>query len=345
MDAQSGRILAQKNLHKRMQPASLTKMMTMYVISQALQSGRIHLNDTVTISEKAWRTGGSRMFVKVGSQVKVSQLIKGIIVDSGNDACTAMAEYLAGNEDLFASLMNQAAQQLGMKETHYVDSTGLPKPEHYSTPYDMAILARALITHFPEYYDWYKQKWFKYNGIRQPNRNRLLWRDTAYDGIKTGHTKSAGFCLVSSGMRDGMRLISVVMGAPTDAARANDSQALLEYGFRFYETHKLFAADQPLTEPRIWLGQKKTIPMGLKHDLYITIAKGRYDQLKASMVLDPKLSAPIEAGKNYGKVTIKLDGKTIASAPLVALQADPRGGLWTRFSDHITLFFKRWFHA
>ncbi|MDF1653494.1 MAG: D-alanyl-D-alanine carboxypeptidase [Coxiellaceae bacterium] len=345
MDAQSGNIIAQKNMNQRMQPASLTKMMTLYIVSQALQSGRIHLDDKVRISERAWRTGGSRMFVKAGSLVPLRDLIKGVIVDSGNDACTALAEYVAGNEAMFAQLMNQAAQQLGMKDTHYVDSTGLPRPEHYSTPHDMAILARALVTHFPEYYGWYKQKWLTYNNIKQPNRNRLLWRDASFDGIKTGHTKEAGFCLVSSGMRNGTRLISVVMGAPTEPARINDSQALLNYGFRFFETHKLFSANQAVANPRVWLGKNKTAPMGLQHDLYVTIPTGSYTKLKADMTLQPKLTAPIAAGQSYGEVEVTLNGKKLSSVPLVALQADPRGGVWTRMTDHIAQFFHNWFKA
>ncbi|MDF1761737.1 MAG: D-alanyl-D-alanine carboxypeptidase [Coxiellaceae bacterium] len=345
MDAQSGNIIAQKNMNERMQPASLTKMMTLYIVSQALQSGRIHLDDKVRISERAWRTGGSRMFVKAGSLVPVGDLIKGVIVDSGNDACTALAEFVAGNEEMFAQLMNQAAQQLGMKDTHYVDSTGLPRPQHYSTPHDMAILARALVTHFPEYYGWYKQKWLTYNNIKQPNRNRLLWRDASFDGIKTGHTKEAGYCLVSSGIRNGTRLLSVVMGAPTEPARINDSQALLNYGFRFFETHKLFSANQPVANPRVWLGKNKTTPMGLKHDLYVTIPTGSYKKLKADMTLQPKLTAPVMAGQSYGEVEITLNGKKLSTMPLVALQADPRGGVWTRMTDHIAQFFHNWFKA
>ncbi len=345
MDAQSGNIIAQKNAHQRMQPASLTKMMTLYIVSEALKSGRINLDDKVRISDRAWRTGGSRMFVKAGSLVPVRDLIKGVIVDSGNDACTALAEYIAGNEAMFAQLMNQTAQQLGMKGTHYVDSTGLPRPQHYSTPYDMAILARALITHFPNYYPWYKQKWFTYNKIKQPNRNRLLWRDASFDGIKTGHTKEAGFCLVSSGIRNGTRLVSVVMGAPTEPARINDSQALLNYGFRFFETHKLFTAKQAVANPRVWLGKSKTVAMGLPHDLYVTIPTGTYKKLKADMTLQPKLTAPITAGQSYGEVEVSLNGKKLSSVPLVALQDDPKGGVWTRMTDHIAHFFHNWFKA
>ena len=229
VDAATGKILASSNPDTQLAPASLTKMMTAYVISMAIKEGKIHMNDNVTISEKAWRTGGSKMFVKVGTQVPVHELMQGIIVDSGNDACVAMAEHLAGSEDAFANLMNQTAAALGMTNSHFVDSTGLPNPAHHSTAHDLSMLARGVVYSFPEDYQWYSQKWFTYNGIRQPNRNRLLWRDPTVDGIKTGHTDDAGFCLVSSAKRNGTRLIAVVMGAPTDAARADDSQKLLDY--------------------------------------------------------------------------------------------------------------------
>lgn len=340
MDAASGKIIAQKNMHEKMQPASLTKMMTLYVISEQLKAGRIHLDDKVRISEKAWKTGGSKMFVKVGSDVPVSELIQGIIVDSGNDACTAMAEYIAGNENTFAALMNQAAKKLGMTNTHYVDSTGLPKPGHYSTPHDMAILARAITNDFPDDYHWYKQKWFTYNGIRQPNRNRLLWRGTIYDGIKTGHTKEAGYCLVSSAFNNNTRLISVIMGAKTDAERANDSQALLTYGFRFFESHQLFGANKTVTTARVWLGQTKQANLGLTEPLIVVIPSGQYSHLNASMTLNPRVTAPIQKGQQLGTVTVTLGGKDIATAPLVALQSDSQGGFWSRLTDRIHLFFK-----
>ena len=343
MDANSGAILAEKNMHKKMQPASLTKLMTLYIISQALQQGRIRLTDKVRISKQAWSTGGSRMFLKLSSHVPVKDLIEGIIVASGNDACVAMSQYIAGNQTSFAQLMNQNANRLGMKNTHYVDPTGLPKPGHYSSPYDLAILTRAIINQFPQYYHWYKQKWITWNGIKQPNRNRLLWRDSSVDGLKTGHTKAAGYCLIASGKRNGMRLISVVMGTPSDAARANDSQALLNWGFRFFETHRLFSANQVITRPRIWLGQQKNAAMGLSKDLYLTIPAAQYKNLKATLTIKPKLQAPIIKGQTYGKIQIILNGKKVATAPLIALNNDPRGGLWTRFTDHIVMFFKGWF--
>jgi D-alanyl-D-alanine carboxypeptidase (penicillin-binding protein 5/6) len=343
MDAQSGDIIAQKNMNTRMQPASLTKMMTLYITFEALKSGRIHLTDLARVSKHAWSTGGSRMFLKLGSEVPVQKLIEGVIVDSGNDACVTLAEFIAGNETTFAQIMNKTAHSLGMNGTHYVDSTGLPRKDHFSTPHDMAILARAIIQDFPQYYHFFDQKWLTYNNIRQPNRNRLLWRSADFDGLKTGHTKEAGFCLVGSGKRHGERLISVVMGTPTDMARANDSQMLLNYGFRFYDTHLLFTANQPISTPRVWMGQKKTIQLGLAKNLYVTTPVGTYKKMHASMTIEPKLTAPIKKGQTLGTVTVTLNGKTIASRPLIALTSNARGGAWTRMTDHISLFFKGWF--
>ncbi|MFU8798276.1 MAG: D-alanyl-D-alanine carboxypeptidase family protein, partial [Gammaproteobacteria bacterium] len=275
MDVPSSNVLASQNPDQRMPPASLTKMMTSYIISQALKEGRIRLDDQVRISEKAWRTGGSRMFVKVGDTISVRDLVQGIIVHSGNDACVAMAEYIAGTEEAFATMMNQQAAALGMTNTHYVDSTGLPYPEQYTTPRDMAKLARALIYDFPEDYKWYAQKWYTFNGIKQPNRNRLLWRDPTVDGIKTGHTDEAGYCLASSAVRNGTRLVSVVMGAPSENTRAEDSQRLLNYGFQFFETRKLYVAHTALIQGRVWFGQKAELPIGLVNDLYITVPTGQ----------------------------------------------------------------------
>lgn len=343
MDANSGTIIAEKNMHKKMPPASLTKLMTLYVVSQAIANKQVSLDDTVRISKEAWSRGGSRMFLKLGSHVPLADLIHGIIVASGNDACVATAQYLAGNESSFAALMNQNAARLGMKDTHYVDSTGLPKPGHYSTPYDMALLTRAIINDFPQDYSWYKQKWIKYNNIRQPNRNRLLWRDPSVDGLKTGHTQSAGYCLISSAQRNGMRLLSVVMGTPSDSSRTNDSEDLLNWGFRFYETHKLFSGYTPLASPRVWLGKNEHAQLGLTHDLYVTVPRGSYASLKAKMSINPSLKAPIAAHQVCGNISVTLHNKTIAEIPLLALQADPAGGLWTRMTDHISLFFHHLF--
>lgn len=340
MDANSGTIIAKKNMDGRLPPASLTKLMTLYVISEALSRGQITLDDKVRISEEAWRRGGSRMFVKEGSSVPVKLLIQGIIVASGNDACVAMAQYIAGSESSFAALMNQTAKRLGMTNTHFVDSTGLPKPAHYATPHDLAILARALIQNFPQYYSWYKQKWIKYNGIRQPNRNRLLWRDPSVDGLKTGHTQAAGYCLISSGVRNSMRLISVVMGTPSDADRSNDSQALLNWGFRFYRSHKIFSANTAIAKPRVWFAKHKYASLGVTKDLYVTTPVGQFKNIKASMQLPSKLHAPIIKGQAYGKIQITLKDKPVATTDLVALDDDPKAGLWSRAIDHIELFFK-----
>lgn len=341
MDAYSGKILAKDNIDERLAPASLTKMMTSYVISLALQQGRIHPTDLVTISEGAWKTGGSKMFVKVGDKVAVQDLMQGIIVDSGNDACVAMAEYVAGSQEAFVSLMNQEAVRLGMKNTHFVDVDGLPDPNHYSTARDMAILARALILDFPEDYKWYAQKWFVYNGIKQPNRNRLLWRDTDIDGIKTGHTNEAGFCLAASGKKNGLRLITIVMGAPTDALRAQDSQKLLTYGFRFFESRKLYSGQSKLTTTRIWFGQHPQITVGLAQDLYATLPLGQNKAPVTTMTFTPNLKAPLNKGEVIGQLSVTVNDKLIASAPLIALENLSKGGLWRKIADRTSLLFNK----
>ncbi len=339
MDANSGQVLAEKNMNQRMDPASLTKMMTLYLTFSALRSGQIHLDDTVLVSEKAWHMDGSRMFIQVGSQVSVSDLIQGVVVASGNDACVALAEHIAGNEDTFAQLMNQTAAKLGLKNTHYNDSTGMPDPNHYATPYDLSLLARALIQDFPEYYPYFKQQWYSYNKIKQPNRNRLLWRDPSVDGIKTGHTDDAGFCLVSSAQRGSMRLITVVMGEPNDNNRANDSQSLLTYGFRFFETHLAFKANTPIITARVWKGKSSSVPLGVAHDFYVTTQLNQFKQAKASTNLSTKLVAPIQPGRTYGSVNVSLNEKLITSAPLVALVSVPEGGFFARSLDQILSLF------
>lgn len=343
MDFNSGQVIASKDVDERMKPASLTKMMTMYIVSSALKSGSLKLDDTVRISEKAWRTGGSRMFVKEGSQVPVQELIQGIIIASGNDACVALAEHIAGTEAAFANLMNQAAAELGMTNSHFIDSTGLPSENHYSTPRDIAILTYALIKDFPEYYHWYQQKWFTYNGIKQPNRNRLLWRDSSVDGVKTGHTDQAGYCLATSAKRNDVRLIAVIMGSKNDASRASDSEALINYGFRFFEAHKLFSGRTPLSTPRVWGGEEKTTELGIDKDFHISIPSGQYSQLKATLTINNELNAPLVAGQQYGTVDIKLNDKVIASRALIALKDNPAGGLWSRTRDKVARLFHNWF--
>ena len=335
--AGSGKILAENNPHERIPPASLTKMMTMYVISQALNSGQLRLDDEVHISLKAQKAEGSRMFVKAGDKVKVEDLVKGIIIDSGNDASIAMAEHIAGSEETFVSMMNAEARQLGMNETHFTDCTGMPDTDHYSTAYDMAILSNALITHFPEYYPWYSEKWFTYNNIKQPNRNRLLWRDETVDGIKTGHTNEAGYCLAASADKDNMRLIAIIMNAPTEAVRADAAQQLLTYGFRFFKTYQLFQPSDTVSQPRVWKGDMKTIPLKVDHDVIVTVPIGQYDKLKLKTQLPQPLVAPINAGEKVGTLTISLDNDTLATVDLIARETVSKGDFFSRIADSISM--------
>lgn len=343
IDVNSGKIIAEKNSEEKLPPASLTKMMTLYVISNALHHEQIHLNDSVRVSRDAWKIGGSRMFIKEGDQVSVEQLLKGIIVDSGNDACIAMAEHVGGTENAFTDIMNQQAQNLGMKDSHFTDSTGLPDPNLYTTAKDLAILGRALIMDFPQYYSWYKQKWFTYNGIRQPNRNRLLWRDNSVDGLKTGHTNEAGFCLVSSAQRDNMRLLAVVLGEPNDSTRADDSEKLLNYGFRFFETHQLYKSGQAITDLPLYKGAVDKISVGLTDEQFITIPAGQYQRLNISTKVPSYLQAPIKKGDKVGDLVVQFDNNTISTRPLYALQTIETGGFYTRTKDSIRLTFKSWF--
>jgi len=340
IDFNSGRVLAEKNADTRMEPASLTKMLSSYVVAYELREGNIKFEDMVTISKKAWKMPGSRMFAEVGKKIEVQELLKGVIIQSGNDATVALAEFVAGSEEAFASLMNQHAQELGMISSNFVNSTGLPHKDHYTTPRDMATIAKALIRDFPEHYKWYSQKEFRFNGIKQYNRNKLLWRDKYVDGVKTGHTESAGFCLVASAQRDGMRLISVLLGAKSEDARANESQKLLGYGFRFYESHQLYAADVPLTEVPVWKGEKEMISLGLKQDLYVTVPRGQYKNLDASMRISSKIIAPTVKGQELGMVSVKLGDLEFTERKLVALESIESGSLWNNFLDEVKLLFE-----
>lgn len=337
MDVNSGKILAEKNADERLPPASLTKIMTVYIVSGALQGGHIQLEDKVRVSEKAWRTEGSRMFLKVNDEVPVKTLLEGIIVASGNDASVAIAEHIAGTEDGFADIMNQQAKLLGMNDSHFVDSTGLPDPNHYSTARDLAKLTRAYIQQFPEDYSYHGEKWFSYNNIKQPNRNRLLWRYQYADGLKTGHTKEAGYCLVSSAKKDGMRLIAVVLGEPSDAARTEDSIRLLSYGFRFYETHKVYNAGSALVQARVWKGKTTDLPLGVNSDFYVTVPTGQYKRLKASLNLNNSITAPVNKGEDCGMLNIMLNNEVVASQPLVALETVSKGGFLRRATDAVKM--------
>lgn len=340
MDFHSGEILAERAAGERVEPASLTKIMTIYTVASELHARRIALDDEVLVSEKAWRTGGSRMFIEVGDRVRVEDLMKGDIIQSGNDASVALAEHVSGTEEVFAALMNQHAQRLGLTGTHYVNSTGLPHPEHYTTAMDVARLSAALIRDFPEVYAWFREREFTWNGITQPNRNRLLRRDDSVDGIKTGYTEAAGYCLAASAERDGRRLIAVVLGAGSDAARTRAASALLNYGFRFFETHRLYAAGEPVTRVPVWKGEREALAAGLHKDLYVTVPSGHYGRLDARLSLEPRLIAPVAAGDQVGTLTVTLGGEEIAVRPLLALEELPAGGLVTRMLDEVRLWFQ-----
>lgn len=343
MDAASGKVLAEKNADNQIPPASLTKLMSLYIISNAIKNGQIHWDDKVRISTKAWKTEGSRMFIKAGEEISVKTLLEGIVVASGNDATVALAEYLAGTEEAFTDIMNQQAKLLGMQNTHFIDSTGLPDKQHYSTPRDLAVLTRAYIKNFPEDYTYYSEKWFSYNGVRQPNRNRLLWRFQYADGLKTGHTSEAGYCLVASAKKDGMRLIAVLMGAPSDQARTEDSIRLLTYGFRFYETHKVYDAAAPVVKARVWQGQNTETPLGVNEDFYVTIPTGQFKRLEVSVDLNNPLKAPLTKGQPYGMLNVNLNNQVVASEPLIALKNNPRGNLWRRASDSVRYTIHKYF--
>jgi D-alanyl-D-alanine carboxypeptidase (penicillin-binding protein 5/6) len=314
--------------------------MTAYAVFKELQSGNIALGDLVTISEKAWRTPGSRMFVEVGKKVSVEDLLQGMIIQSGNDATVALAEFIAGSEDTFAALMNRHAEELGLSGSHFMNSTGLPDSEHYMTARDIALLAARLISDYPEYYKWYSVKEFTYNDITQHNRNKLLWQDESVDGMKTGFTDSAGYCLVTSAKRDGMRLISVVLGTESANARVSASQALLNYGFRFFETHKLYDAGKQLATSRIWKGEAESISLGLRNSLYVTIPRGQYESLTASMNINNRIVAPVTAGATLGSVKVTLGDNVVAEQQLVSLQTVSEGSFWQRITDEALLYFE-----
>ncbi len=341
MSHDSGKVLAENNADVKLAPASLTKIMSVYVVFREISNGHLHLDDLVTISKKAWETPGSRMFVEVGKQVKVEDLLKGVIIQSGNDASVALAEHIAGNETTFADMMNQHAERLGMKNSHFEDSNGLPIENHYTTARDLAILTQALIKEFPEYYRWFSQKEFTFNNIVQHNRNQLLSRDETVDGVKTGFTDAAGYCLVASALRNNMRLISVVMGASSPSARANENQNLLNYGFRFFEAHKLYQGNTALSEARVWKGDIKNLQIGLAEDLYVTIPRRHYDDLKAVITIDKKIIAPVKEGEKLGSVNVTLKGEVVAEKELIALKAVEQGNIFRRLYDSAMMMLEK----
>ncbi|MEE4361865.1 MAG: D-alanyl-D-alanine carboxypeptidase family protein [Pseudomonadales bacterium] len=348
VDARSGAVLAEKDADLQLPPASLTKMMTDYIVAAEVDSGRLGLDDMVPISEKAWRMGGSKMFVRVGEEVRLEDLLRGIVIQSGNDASVAVAEFVAGSEDAFAEMMNQQARMLGMNDSHFENATGMPAPEHRSTARDLSVLARRIIADHPQHYAYYAEKEFTYGTdfqtgepITQRNRNDLLWLDQTVDGIKTGHTEEAGYCLVASAVRDGMRLISVVMGTGSESARAQESQTLLRYGFRFFETQQVYAGGEELERLRVWKGLVDDVAVGLEEDLVLTLPRGRYDDLEARVELEPWPEAPLPVGSPLGRLTLSLDGEVLHDAPLVTLLPVEEAGFFGRLWDAVRLFFTR----
>ena len=350
IDASTGKVLVAHNGEQRLPPASLTKIMTSYVAAKQLALGTISLEDQVDISVEAWRMEGSRMFVREGTKVRLEDLIRGIVIQSGNDASVAVAEHIAGSESAFAELMNRYALQLGMTGTNYVNSTGLPDENHYTTAHDLALLTIALVSEFPEHYSIYKERSFTYGAPgeqpkRQSNRNKLLFRDSSVDGVKTGHTKAAGYCLVASALREEMRLISVVMGASSEEIRARESQKLLTYGFRYFETSSLYKADNVLKQVRVWGGQHSSIRLGLMEDLVLTIPRGSRKTLKTVIDIDDEVHAPLSMGDKLGTLTVRLSENETASLPLVALNSVQASSFLASLWDSIRLFFLKLFNG
>ena len=346
MDYNTGQIIASKEPDLQVEPASITKVMTDYVVSAEVANGKIHMTDPVTISENAWRGGGagtdgSTSFLKLNSQVPLKDLLYGLIIQSGNDAAIALAEHTAGSEPAFANLMNAYAKQIGMTHSNFENASGYPIANHYTTARDIAILSRALIHDFPEDYAISAVKEFEWNGIKQHNRNLLLWRDNTVDGIKTGHTAAAGYCLAASAKQGDARMIAIVMGASSEKGRADAALALLNYGFRFYESHKLYEANKPLATPKLWKGAENTIALGLTEDALVSVKRGDYDKLKANLDIPATLIAPFKKGQQVGTLRVTLDGQPVLTAPLVALADAPEGGFFSRLWDTIML----WFHS
>jgi D-alanyl-D-alanine carboxypeptidase (penicillin-binding protein 5/6) len=336
IDAVTGKVIVENNADEVLAPASLTKMMTAYILAFEVASGNVSFEDQVRISEKAWRTTGSRMFIQEGTFVKLEDLMRGIIIQSGNDASVAVAEYLAGSEEAFADLMNQHALRLGMTQTHFVNSTGLPAEGHQTTARDLAIMARAIIRDYPEDYLVYSEKEFTFNKIRQPNRNKLLWRDSTVDGLKTGYTSEAGYCLVASAKKDGQRLISVVLGALSTEGRAQESQKLLTYGMRFFETHTLYNAQESLTKARVWGGAEDYIELLIERQVAVTIPRGQAKYIKATMDVNSGIEAPVFAGDVLGRLVITLDTDVVLERDLVASKDMLEGGFFKGISDSVT---------
>jgi serine-type D-Ala-D-Ala carboxypeptidase (penicillin-binding protein 5/6) len=339
LDAATGQIIHQSNADLELPPASLTKLMTSYIVERELAEGAIAWDDQVRVSVKAWKTEGSKMFIKEGTYVSVGELLRGVIIQSGNDASVALAEHVSGSEESFVDIMNQYAEILGMNNTHFQNSTGLPADMHYSTAADMAKLAHATITQNAEYYPIYAEKSMEYGGIKQPNRNLLLNRNPNVDGLKTGHTEAAGYCLVTSAKKGDMRLITAVFGTNSKEARAQETQKLLTYGFRYFDSYPLYEAGTQLTTAEVWYAENSELSVGIEEALAVTAAKGERDNLQADVILNENLEAPIALGQQVGVLTISLNGTVLVEKPVVALQAVEEGGLFSKLWDGIVLFF------
>ena len=340
LDVSSGQILTSEKPDERIEPASLTKLMTAYLTFAAIKNKTLTLDQTIPVSPKAWKVPGSKMFIEPQTPVTVKELINGMIVQSGNDACVALAEAIAGSEEGFAQLMNKEAARLGLKNTHFENSTGLPHPSHLTSVRDLAVLATAIIRDFPEFYPTYSLKEYTYNKITQPNRNRLLFLDPTVDGMKTGHTESAGYCLIASAKRNDRRLLSVVVGTTSDNVRAQESQKLLNWGYLAYDTVKVYGAKQPVNEFRVWKGAENTVKAGFLNDFVLSLPKGDAPKLKASVVSQQPLLAPLAKGQAVGTLQLSLDGKPIGDYPIVALEEIPQAGWFGRIWDAIRLWFK-----
>ena len=341
VDATNGEILVEHNAEEPLPPASLTKMMTAYIAEREITEGRMSFDDQVPVSVKAWKTGGSRMFIREGTEVRLEDLLRGIIIQSGNDASVAVAEYIAGSEDVFADVMNQTAISLGMTNTQFKNATGLPQEGHYTTAKDLSILAARIIQDFPDTYPIYEEKNFTYNGIKQANRNNLLFRDPSVDGLKTGHTEEAGYCLVASAERDGFRLISVVMGTASEKAREQETTKLLQYGFRYFSGKTVFAAGEPLPESarKVWFGEMESVDLAPTEPLYVTLPLGRESAIQATLDAPDTLDAPLEAGAVVGTVKIMLGERVLVESPVAVAEAVPEGGLFKRLMDFVLRLF------
>lgn len=341
MDADSGVVMVEHNPDQRLPPASLTKMMTSYVAVHELELGNVTEKAMIPVSERAWRKGGSKMFVQEGTEVPLIDLLRGIIIQSGNDASVAVAEYFSGSEEAYANWMNQYAERFGMTNTNFVNVTGWPADNHYTSARDIAILSRHIIKDHPTYYPLYAEKYYEWNNIRQPNRNKLLWRDPSVDGLKTGHTEEAGYCLAATAVRDNTRLIAVVMGTRSEEARARETQKLLAYGFRYFETRNVYKAGEQLKTQRVWKGASNELAIGVAEELYLTLPRGLRGEIEVSIRTDEHLIAPITKGQEVGRVVLSIGGEVRAERPLVALTDVEEAGLIGRIWDSIRLFFTR----